>query len=107
MYLQNTNYRVPDKLDSGPFQFAHNTTVPFWAWLGENPSYLASFNSYMGGYRRGKPFWAQEGFYPVASRLLDSENNSSGVLLVDIGGVSIYHSCVKNGYELFEHTCDC
>ncbi|KAI9720080.1 MAG: hypothetical protein M1828_005808 [Chrysothrix sp. TS-e1954] len=84
-YLKKTDYEMPTKLEDGPFQFAHNSKVPFWVWLAEN-DYLDAFNAYMAGYRQGKPVWTQDGFYPVTKRLLSNKTSDDEVLLVDVGG---------------------
>ncbi|KAH8586596.1 putative O-methyltransferase [Bisporella sp. PMI_857] len=52
-YLKVTNYKNPTELTNGPFQFAHKTTLPFFAWLDQNPPYLPIFNNYMSAYRAG------------------------------------------------------
>lgn len=86
-YLKNTNYALPTKLDDGPFQAAHKTQLPFFAWLDKNPPYLEIFSNYMSAYRAGKPSWVDPGFYPVSESLAKSyDSASSDVLLVDVGG---------------------
>ena len=71
----------------GPFQFAHKTRLPFFAWLPENPPYQECFNNYMSGYRAGKPSWCQPGFYPIEKQLVQGfEDQSGSVMLVDVGG---------------------
>ncbi|KAI2610039.1 putative O-methyltransferase [Hypoxylon fragiforme] len=84
-YLKSINYALPTKLTDGPFQAAHKTQLPFFAWLDQNPPYLQIFNNYMSAYRAGKPSWVDPGFYPVSERLVDGFDGSS-VLLVDVGG---------------------
>ncbi|KAH9904509.1 putative O-methyltransferase [Xylariomycetidae sp. FL2044] len=91
-YLKSIKYTHPTELTNGPFQFAHHTALPFFAWLDQNPPYLDAFNSYMSAYRAGKPSWADPGFYPVAelARGFDpsavSGGGGGGVFLVDVGG---------------------
>lgn len=86
-YLKNIKYTHPTSLVSGPFQYAHKTELPFFAWLDQNPPYLQVFNSYMSAYRAGKPSWADPGFYPISDRLFAGFDPSiSGVVLVDVGG---------------------
>ena len=86
-YLKSTKYRDPTELTNGPFQFAHQTNLPFFAWLDQNPPYLSIFNSYMSAYRAGKPIWCDTGFYPVTEHLIDGfDVNQSNVILVDVGG---------------------
>ncbi len=71
----------------GPFQSAHKTQLPFFAWLDQNPPYLQIFNSYMSAYRAGKPSWVDAGFYPISDRLVQGFDSSlDDVLLVDVGG---------------------
>ncbi|KAI1085383.1 putative O-methyltransferase [Whalleya microplaca] len=86
-YLKSIKYTLPTELTDGPFQAAHKTTLPFFAWLDQNPPYLQVFNSYMSAYRAGKPSWVDPGFYPVTDRLaLGFDASVSDVLLVDVGG---------------------
>lgn len=86
-YLKSTNYVQPTSLMDGPFQAAHKTDLPFFAWLDANPPYMQIFNSYMSAYRAGRISWLDPGFYPVQERLADQFNSDhSDVLLVDVGG---------------------
>lgn len=86
-YLKSTGYVQPTSLVDGPFQAAHKTDLPFFAWLDANPPYQDIFNSYMSAYRAGKVSWLDPGFYPVQERLLDQFSSThSDVLLVDVGG---------------------
>jgi hypothetical protein len=85
--LKSINYALPTELNNSPFQAAHNTNLPFFAWLAANPPYLEKFSNYMAAYRAGKPSWVDPGFYPVQERLSGTyDPNSSDVLLVDVGG---------------------
>ena len=85
-YLKNNGYLNPTNLCDGPFQYAHKTHLPFFAWLDEHPPYLNIFNNYMSAYRAGHPIWCDPGFYPIES-LTDGFNATiSPVLLVDVGG---------------------
>lgn len=84
-YLKSIDYSHPTKLTDGPFQAAHKTQLPFFAWLDQNPPYLQIFSSYMAAYRAGKPSWVDPGFYPVSERLAEGVDDN-GVLLVDVGG---------------------
>ncbi|ROV89114.1 hypothetical protein VMCG_09860 [Cytospora schulzeri] len=86
-YLKGIQYDLPTKLTDGPFQAAHKTQLPFFAWLDANPPYLQVFNSYMSAYRAGRPSWADPGFYPVAEQLTKRFDPAvSDVVLVDVGG---------------------
>ena len=86
-YLKSTAFRSPTELTDGPFQFAHRTNLPFFAWLDQNSPYLSLFNSYMSAYRAGKSTWVDPGFYPVSERVVAGFDSSlSEVLLVDVGG---------------------
>ncbi|CAH0020866.1 unnamed protein product [Clonostachys rhizophaga] len=86
-YLKKTSYALPTDLTNGPFQHAHKTDLPFFAWLDQNPPYLEKFNNYMSAYRAGKPSWLDPGFYPIQERLINGfEPTYSDVMLVDVGG---------------------
>ncbi|KAI1482509.1 putative O-methyltransferase [Daldinia eschscholtzii] len=88
-YLKSIKYALPTKLTDGPFQAAHKTELPFFAWLDQNPPYLEVFNNYMSAYRAGKPSWVDQGFYPISERLVEGFNSNpegNDVLLVDVGG---------------------
>ncbi|KAI8957645.1 putative O-methyltransferase [Daldinia sp. FL1419] len=88
-YLKSINYALPTKLTDGPFQAAHGTGLPFFAWLDQNPPYLEKFNNYMSAYRAGKPSWIDEGFYPISERLVNgfgTSTTANDVILVDVGG---------------------
>jgi hypothetical protein len=85
-YLARADYKNPKDISDGPFQYAHDTKVPFWDWLSEN-GYVEHFNNYMSGYRQGKRSWMETDFYPVAERLGQGlSDNEDAVLLVDVGG---------------------
>ncbi|KAI0899293.1 putative O-methyltransferase [Annulohypoxylon nitens] len=86
-YLKSIDYALPTKLTDGPFQAAHKTQLPFFAWLDQNPPYLEKFNNYMAAYRAGKPSWVDPGFYPISERLVEGfDASNDGVMLVDVGG---------------------
>ncbi|KAI0592982.1 putative O-methyltransferase [Biscogniauxia sp. FL1348] len=85
-YLKRINYAHPTDLMNGPFQAAHKTQLPFFAWLDKNPPYLQTFNNYMAAYRAGKPSWVDPGFYPVAELTEGFDPSTNEVLLVDVGG---------------------
>ncbi|KAK6223418.1 hypothetical protein LQW54_000536 [Pestalotiopsis sp. IQ-011] len=67
-YPKSTGFALPTDLADGPFQAAHKTQLPFFAWLDQNPPYLEVFSNYMD--RLGKVYDPQR----------------SKVLLVDVGG---------------------
>ncbi|KAK7734306.1 hypothetical protein SLS53_007956 [Cytospora paraplurivora] len=86
-YLKGIQYDLPTKLTDGPFQAAHKTQLPFFAWLDAHPPYLQVFNSYMSAYRAGRPSWVDPGFYPVADQPTKRfDPTISDVILVDVGG---------------------
>lgn len=84
-YLKSIHYKLPTSPVDGPFQAAHKTGLPFFAWLNKNPPYLQVFNNYMSAYRAGKSSWVH--FYPVNERLTKLfDKTISDILLVDVGG---------------------
>ena len=86
-YLKNLGYQHPIDAKKGPFQAAHNTELPAFAWLDKTPPYLQAFNNYMSAYRTGKPSWVDPGFYPVSERLVQGfDAANSEAFLVDVGG---------------------
>jgi hypothetical protein len=88
-YLRATGFRLPTSPTSGPFQAAHGTDLPFAEWLDGNPEAAAASESYMAVYRASKPSWADDGFYPIADRLVRGfDPGHSEVFLVDVGGGS-------------------
>ncbi|QPC77102.1 hypothetical protein HYE68_007854 [Fusarium pseudograminearum] len=69
----------------GPYQYAHNSSLPFFDWLVANPPYVNWFGSFMSVYRAGNPDWWE--FYPVQERLAAGfDKSKSDVLVVDVGG---------------------
>lgn len=87
-YMRDHKYRNPLNPADGPFQLAHSTKDHFFAWLEANPTYMAAFGQYMGGYRAGKPSWLDPGLYPVKTELKldDVAEKEDAVLIVDVGG---------------------
>jgi hypothetical protein len=86
-YFKATGYKQPTSLTDGPFNDALKTKLPFFEWLVATPPHLAHFDSFMTAYRAGKANWYNEGFYPVAERLVEGfDPEASDVLLVDVGG---------------------
>ncbi|KAF4956712.1 hypothetical protein FSARC_11480 [Fusarium sarcochroum] len=84
VHFEKANYQPPG-LTNGPYQYAHNTTLPFFDWLVANPPYVNWFGSFMSVYRAGNPDWWT--FYPVNERLVEGFDKSiSDVFLVDVGG---------------------
>ncbi|KAL3477295.1 S-adenosyl-L-methionine-dependent methyltransferase [Aspergillus californicus] len=87
-HFKKRNYKSPalGSLD-GPFQEAHSSKLPFFEWLVATPPNLQHFDSFMSAYRAGKANWYDEGFYPVAQRMIAGFDPSSNeALLVDVGG---------------------
>lgn len=86
-FFKKTDYKLPTSLTNGPFQAAHGTELPFFPWLVATPPHLDEFDNFMSAYRAGKANWYDQGFYPVAERLVDGfDSSTSDVLLVDVGG---------------------
>lgn len=87
-YLRQTRYKNPHDISDGPFQYGHQTELPFFAWLEQNPALLERFNNYMSVCRDGKYRWIDSGFYPVEERFAEHKikDDKDAVLLVDVGG---------------------
>ncbi|CZS78221.1 unnamed protein product [Fusarium graminearum] len=83
-HFKQANYQHPG-LPDGPYQYAHNSSLPFFDWLVANPPYVNWFGSFMSVYRAGNPDWWE--FYPVEERLAAGfDKSKSDVLVVDVGG---------------------
>ncbi|KAF4973276.1 hypothetical protein FZEAL_9375 [Fusarium zealandicum] len=97
-HFRESGYQPPG-LTNGPYQYAHDTALPFFDWLVANPPYVNWFGSFMSVYRAGNPDWWS--FYPVAERLtkgFDKANNDA--FLVDVGGGRGHDlSAFANGYQ--------
>ena len=88
---EKRGWKTPKSMTDGPYQYAYDTELNFFAYLQANPPYGEQFNYHMGGYRQGRPAWMDAGFYPVKENLIDGfDNSQDSALLVDIGG-SIGH----------------
>lgn len=83
-YLASHDYRNPDDVLDGPFQYALDTKVSMFEWLNAHPSLARAFQALMSSYNEGRPKWMDEGFYPILERLQGVPNED--VLLVDVGG---------------------
>ncbi|EXK40573.1 hypothetical protein FOXG_20330 [Fusarium oxysporum f. sp. lycopersici 4287] len=83
-HFKQANYQHPGLTD-GPYQYAHNWSLPFFDWLAANPPFVNLFGSFMSVYRAGNTYWWT--FYPVEERLSSGfDTNISDVFLVDVGG---------------------
>ncbi|TXC00858.1 hypothetical protein FocTR4_00009201 [Fusarium oxysporum f. sp. cubense] len=83
-HFKQANYQHPGLTD-GPYQYAHNSSLPFFDWLAANPPFVNLFGSFMSVYRAGNTDWWT--FYPVEERLSSGfDTNISDVFLVDVGG---------------------
>lgn len=86
-YAARTGCREPDSVDQGPYQYAFDTPLNFFAYLQANNPLGTQFNNHMGGYRQGRPSWMDTDFFPVRERLVKgARNDPDAVLLVDVGG---------------------
>ncbi|EXK92013.1 hypothetical protein FOQG_05989 [Fusarium oxysporum f. sp. raphani 54005] len=83
-HFKQANYQHPGLTD-GPYQYAHNSSLPFFDWLAANPPFVNLFGSFMSVYRAGNTDWWT--FYPVEERLSSGfDTNISDIFLVDVGG---------------------
>ncbi|KAK5164213.1 uncharacterized protein LTR77_009907 [Saxophila tyrrhenica] len=86
-YAATTAYQEPRSAEHGPFQYAYNTSLNFFAYLQARDPLGVQFNHHMGGYRQGRPSWMDGGFFPVYERLIQgARTDTEAVLLVDVGG---------------------
>lgn len=88
-------HRVPDSVDNGPYQYAYDTELNFFAYLQANNPLGIQFNNHMGGYRQGRPGWMDKHFFPVDERLIKgARTDADAALLVDVGG-SVGHDLLE------------
>lgn len=86
-YLAKTQYRNPQDLADGPFQYGLGTKDHFFEYIQRVPERLTHFNNHMAGYRTGRPSWMDEDFYPVEENLVKgASTEKDAVFIVDVGG---------------------
>lgn len=87
MFLKKTKYQNPNDLLDSPWQYAVETKLSFFDWIGNNPDALDMFTNHMAGYTSQRGTW--EDVYPIKERLLDGRDdveNIQDLVLVDLGG---------------------
>ena len=85
MFLNQSQYQSPGDYRDGPFQYAYETKLSVYEWLGQNPLALARFNTFMEGTRAYLGHWAE--WFPVQVRLIDGALcDGRKPFLVDIAG---------------------
>ncbi|KAL2826642.1 O-methyltransferase-domain-containing protein [Aspergillus cavernicola] len=95
-YLKETEYRNPGNTPKGLFQYAYQTELGSFAYLGQDPEYAKQFNTFMTIQRtQGQEQWTEK--FDLASRVFDGVTIDQNVpLLVDVaGGVGKDLSLVK------------
>jgi hypothetical protein len=87
-FLDSINHQNPADIDNGPFQHANNMpNKSLYTYFGENAGMGARFGGMIQMYNAGKPFFWENGWYPIKERLIEGGPKSEEeVLLVDIGG---------------------
>ena len=78
-YFAEYDYKPPDDVHDGPFQYAHGikeTTFDYWA---KDPIVTKIFNTFMTGVRGSRPHWVH--WYPVQEELIDGSSGKD-----DLGG---------------------
>ena len=84
-YFRQTGYRNPTDSVNGPLQFALDTKLSFFDYLGQDPQASKEFDTFMIASRNMKPHWVD--WYPVKELILDGYDESGdSALMVDIGG---------------------
>ncbi|KAK2049472.1 O-methyltransferase [Colletotrichum somersetense] len=85
-YLKKHNWSISADPTDGPLQDVVGKDKNFFQHMMENyPN--GEFNNHMAGYRQGRPSWMDDGFFPVAERLIkDADTSPDAAFLVDIGG---------------------
>lgn len=87
-FLDSISHRNPADINNGPFQHANDMPgKSLYTYFGENPGMGKRFGGMIQMYNAGKPYFWEDGWYPINQRLVDSgPKTDDDVLLVDIGG---------------------
>ncbi|CAO2653287.1 Nn.00g026980.m01.CDS01 [Neocucurbitaria sp. VM-36] len=87
-FLDSISHRNPADINNGPFQHAYNLPgKSLYTYFGEDTAMGARFGGMIQMYNAGKPFFWEDGYYPIKERLVDGGPKSDeDVLLIDIGG---------------------
>ncbi|KAJ0419727.1 S-adenosyl-L-methionine-dependent methyltransferase [Aspergillus carlsbadensis] len=84
-YFRQNKHAFPPSATETPFQLAKNTSLDYFAWLGENPSLAADFQAWMTVKQQASPNWVD--WFDVEGVILNGlEAKGEPVLIVDIGG---------------------
>ncbi|PKK49473.1 hypothetical protein CI102_4957 [Trichoderma harzianum] len=81
-FLADTKYANPDDLVHSPFQAAHNTKEPAFAWAMRQPRIMDDFNLWMSELHDGRKSWLD--VFDFAEHA--SNPSADTLLFVDIGG---------------------
>lgn len=82
-YFRSRGYKSPTDGSDGPFQFAQETSLPYFDYLHADPVRSDRFNICMNGNKGLRRHWVD--WYPVQNELLNRSREGE-VLLVDMGG---------------------
>lgn len=87
-FLDSINHRNPEDIYNGPFQHANNMpNHSLYDYFNENTTMGQHFGGMIQMYNAGKPFFWEDGWYPIKERLVkDGPKTDEDVLLIDIGG---------------------
>ncbi|KAJ4361874.1 hypothetical protein N0V83_010815 [Neocucurbitaria cava] len=87
-FLDSISHRNPADINNGPFQHAHNLPgKSLYTYFGEDTAMGERFGGMIQMYNAGKPFFWDDGYYPIKERLVEGGPDSvDDVLLIDIGG---------------------
>ncbi|KAI1213215.1 S-adenosyl-L-methionine-dependent methyltransferase [Annulohypoxylon truncatum] len=81
-FLADTGYRNPTDVLFSPFQVAHKTDKPAYAWAMDQPELMADFNLWMTEQHRSQKTWLD--VFDFAAHIGDSMPET--LLMVDVGG---------------------
>jgi hypothetical protein len=87
-FLDSISQQNPADIDNGPFQHAYDMpNKSLYTYFGENAAMGQRFGGMIQMYNAGKPFFWEDGWYPITERLVEGGPQSDeDVLLIDIGG---------------------
>jgi hypothetical protein len=86
-FLDSISHRNPEDIKNAPFQFAYDMPdKSLYTYFNDNSAMGQRFGGMIQMYNAGKPYFWEDGWYPIKERLVKGPKSDEDVLLIDIGG---------------------
>ena len=82
-YFKEAGYQCPTEPKDGAVQYAFQTKLPFFEFVGSVPAYQKDFNLFMGSTLGVRKYWPE--WFPVQERLINGASKDKPLVL-DVGG---------------------